>query len=95
MARAEATVLGMPELPEVETIRRQLEPLLRGAVIIDADAHWSDKFAPALDAVGSQIVEIRRRGKYLLFDLDHEVPKGSLAFGRFVGHGQKKKPRSR
>lgn len=60
----------MPELPEVETIRRQLEPLLRGAVIIDADAHWSDKFAPALDAVGSQIVEIRRRGKYLLFGLD-------------------------
>lgn len=60
----------MPELPEVETIRRQLEPLLRGAVVLAADAHWSDKFTPALEVVGSAIVEIDRRGKYLLFALD-------------------------
>ncbi len=60
----------MPELPEVETIRRQLDPVLRNASIIDADAHWSDKFTPALEAVGSSIVEVRRRGKYLVFELD-------------------------
>ena len=60
----------MPELPEVETIRRQLEPKLIDAAIVDAGAHWSAKFTPALDAVGTEIVSARRRGKYLLFDLD-------------------------
>ena len=64
----------MPELPEVETIRRQLEPRVVGASIADAGAHWSDKFAPAVEAVGGEIIGARRRGKYLLFDLDHEVP---------------------
>ena len=60
----------MPELPEVETIRRQLAPKLIDAAIVDAGAHWSAKFTPALDAVGTEIVGTRRRGKYLLFDLD-------------------------
>ena len=60
----------MPELPEVETIRRQLAPKLIDAAIVDAGAHWSAKFTPALDAVGTEIVGARRRGKYLLFDLD-------------------------
>ncbi len=60
----------MPELPEVETIRRQLEPLLRGAEITDATAHWSEKFSPAMDAIGTSIEGVERRGKYLLFVLD-------------------------
>jgi formamidopyrimidine-DNA glycosylase len=64
----------VPELPEVETIRQQLEARVVGASIADAGAHWSDKFAPAIDAVGGEIVGARRRGKYLLFELDHEVP---------------------
>lgn len=59
----------MPELPEVETIRQQLEPRLVGTEIVDAGSHWSAKFTSALDAVGSQIIAVRRRGKYLLFDL--------------------------
>ncbi|MFT7473757.1 MAG: formamidopyrimidine-DNA glycosylase [Verrucomicrobiales bacterium] len=65
----------MPELPEVETIRRQLDPALANAEITGADSHWSDKFNPALDAVGSTILGVRRRGKYLIFDLhdDHEL----------------------
>ncbi len=62
----------MPELPEVETIRRQLDPLVTGAVIVAADSHWSDKFTPALDAVGATITGINRRGKYLLFQLDDD-----------------------
>jgi formamidopyrimidine-DNA glycosylase len=60
----------MPELPEVETIRRQLAPLIQGAVIVGADTHWSSKFTPALDAVGATILNLSRRGKYLLFELD-------------------------
>ena len=59
----------MPELPEVETIRRQLDPQLANAEITNGDAHWSDKFSPALDTIGSTITGVRRRGKYLLFDL--------------------------
>ena len=63
----------MPELPEVETIRRQLDPQLTNAEVTGGDAHWSDKFSPALDAVGSTITAVRRRGKYLLFDLVTET----------------------
>ena len=59
----------MPELPEVETIRRQLTPHLTGAEIIDAGSHWSTKFTPAVEAVGHEVVGTRRRGKYLLVDL--------------------------
>jgi len=62
----------MPELPEVETIRRQLEPKLIDAVIVDAGSHWSDKFTPALEAVDGQVVALRRRGKYLVFSLRHD-----------------------
>lgn len=60
----------MPELPEVETIRRQLDPQLRNSEIVDADSHPSNKFSPALDAIGSTITGVGRRGKYLLFGLD-------------------------
>lgn len=65
----------MPELPEVETVRRQLQPLVVGRTIVDASGHPSSKFAPAVEAAGRTIVEVRRRGKYLLLDLDdgHEL----------------------
>lgn len=59
----------MPELPEVETIRRQLTPRLTGAEIVDAGSHWSAKFTPAIDAIGHEITGTRRRGKYLIIDL--------------------------
>ena len=60
----------MPELPEVETVRQQLEPRLVGRAVVDAGSHWSDKFTPALDAVGTEVVDLRRRGKYLIAGLD-------------------------
>ncbi len=59
----------MPELPEVETIRAQLDPLLRGARITGAWSFPSAKFTDAQLAVGGRITEVRRRGKYLLIDL--------------------------
>jgi len=62
----------MPELPEVETIRRELEPQIVGATITDATAHPSDKFQPARDAVGGRFTASRRRGKYLLLELHDE-----------------------
>ncbi len=60
----------MPELPEVETVRQGLEPLVRGRRIVDASHHPSAKFTGAADAVGRAIDGIGRRGKYLLVHLD-------------------------
>jgi formamidopyrimidine-DNA glycosylase len=60
----------VPELPEVETIRRQLAGLVAGAVVDAADAHPSAKFNQAPKAVGGRFTDVGRRGKYLLFSLD-------------------------
>jgi formamidopyrimidine-DNA glycosylase len=60
----------VPELPEVETIRRQLAARLPGARIVDAGAHPSPKFAGAVDALGATVTAVNRRGKYLLAPLD-------------------------
>ena len=60
----------MPELPEVETVRRALEPLVAGRRITDAWGHPSAKFISAVEAVGPTIDDVRRRGKYLLLGLD-------------------------
>jgi formamidopyrimidine-DNA glycosylase len=60
----------MPELPEVETVRRELEPWVSGRTITAASHHPSAKFMQASDAVGATIECVGRRGKYLIFDLD-------------------------
>jgi formamidopyrimidine-DNA glycosylase len=69
----------MPELPEVETIRRQLAPLVEGRTLESMeilDPRWSRPLAPEEleDAlVGRRIEELGRRGKYLLWSLDGDV----------------------
>ncbi|HEX2072125.1 MAG TPA: bifunctional DNA-formamidopyrimidine glycosylase/DNA-(apurinic or apyrimidinic site) lyase [Thermoleophilaceae bacterium] len=69
----------MPELPEVETIRRQLAPRLEGRRIEHVevlDARWSEPAAPdeVADAIeGRQILTLGRRGKYFDFALEGEV----------------------
>ncbi|MCC5950292.1 MAG: bifunctional DNA-formamidopyrimidine glycosylase/DNA-(apurinic or apyrimidinic site) lyase [Nitriliruptoraceae bacterium] len=62
----------MPELPEVESVRRQLVPELTGRRIVDAwyDAHPHARLTEVALAVGHRIVEVRRRGKFLLLPLD-------------------------
>jgi formamidopyrimidine-DNA glycosylase len=60
----------LPELPEVETIRRQLEPVLAGRTVVDAGSLDSPKFTPARGVVGRRFVSLGRRGKYLLAPLD-------------------------
>ena len=59
----------MPELPEVETVRRGLEPLLTGRTVVLAGSHPSLRFQAAADATGSTISAVQRRGKYLLIAL--------------------------
>jgi formamidopyrimidine-DNA glycosylase len=69
----------MPELPEVETVRRQLEPALRGSTISAIeilDPRWCAPLAPAslADAVlGRRVRALRRRGKHLDWVLDQEI----------------------
>lgn len=60
----------MPELPEVETVRRGLEPLVVGRCLVAAWGHPSARFAGAAQAAGARIDAVGRRGKYLLVDLD-------------------------
>ncbi|MCB0989890.1 MAG: bifunctional DNA-formamidopyrimidine glycosylase/DNA-(apurinic or apyrimidinic site) lyase [Acidimicrobiales bacterium] len=59
----------MPELPEVETVRRGLEPGLVGRTIVGARCTTNRKFTSAPDAVGAQIESVARRGKYLIVGL--------------------------
>jgi formamidopyrimidine-DNA glycosylase len=62
----------VPELPEVETIRRQLAPRITGRTIVAAAAHASPKFAPATGAFTHRVVSVGRRGKYLIAGLDRD-----------------------
>jgi formamidopyrimidine-DNA glycosylase len=69
----------MPELPEVETIRRQLAPLIEGRRlerIEILDARWSRPIAPSeLSAAleGRRIDSLDRRGKYLVWNFTDDV----------------------
>jgi formamidopyrimidine-DNA glycosylase len=68
----------MPELPEVETIRRQLAPHLEGRTIADArilDPRWTRPDPPAAveaELQGAVIEQIGRAGKYLIWSLSDE-----------------------
>src|SRR3954468_19266033 len=65
----------MPELPEVETIRRHLAPHVEGRTLERLeihDARWSLPLAPAEleQAVeGREVERLGRRGKYLVWEL--------------------------
>ncbi len=56
----------MPELPEVETIRRDLAPRLVDRAIRQSGSHWSTKFTPATEVDRYRFVELNRRGKFLI-----------------------------
>ncbi len=83
----------MPELPEVEVTRRSFAAAIAGARIVSV---WMGKplrwpIGCALDSlVGRQVLGVRRRGKYLLIDLDqgmlllHLGMSGSLAFAQVL-----------
>lgn len=64
----------MPELPEVETVRRGLAPVMEGAVITRADVNRPDLRWPFPDHMaarlsGQKVERLRRRSKYILADL--------------------------
>ena len=65
----------MPELPEVETVRRGLEPTLKGARLVRVQANRPDLRFPLPEGfvqrlTGARIEDLQRRAKYLLAPLD-------------------------
>ena len=88
----------MPELPEVETVRRTLLPRVTGlritnVVVRDGRLRAGvDKRRLAAVSDGRAIVDVRRRSKYLLFDLEGEgvllVHLGMTGRLRFVPRGE-------
>src|ERR1700757_317882 len=64
----------MPELPEVETVRRGLQPVMEGSKILRAEARRKDlRFPFQKDFVarltGQTVTGLGRRAKYLMADL--------------------------
>src|ERR671922_639632 len=78
----------MPELPEVESVRRQLDPELRGRRVV---AVWTDeqrRFHRPDRLLGRTVQAVGRRGKFLICPLDaglelvlHLGMTGSFHFG--------------
>ena len=68
----------MPELPEVETIRRQLAPHLEGRTFTSVeirDFRWTLPAPPELIAAeltGARVQRLGRLGKYLIWELDSD-----------------------
>lgn len=65
----------MPELPEVETVRRGLAPVMEGVKIAKAEVNRPDLRWPFPDGMadrltGKTVLGLRRRSKYILADLD-------------------------
>lgn len=64
----------MPELPEVETVKRGLEQLIIGKVIGSVEHDWPKSF-PNTEAdvrqslIGAKVIGVRRRAKVLIIDL--------------------------
>src|SRR5258708_39601697 len=73
--------LSMPELPEVETTRRGLLPHVvgrhvHGVVVRNASLRWPVTRGLERKLRDRKILDIRRRGKYLLFDIGGGRPPG-------------------
>ena len=91
----------MPELPEVETVRRGLQPVMEGSKIVKAEARRKDlRFPFQKDFVarltGQTVTGLGRRAKYLMADLAsgdvllmHLGMSGSF---RVVNDGDQKTP---
>ncbi|HEV7774301.1 MAG TPA: bifunctional DNA-formamidopyrimidine glycosylase/DNA-(apurinic or apyrimidinic site) lyase [Conexibacter sp.] len=69
----------MPELPEVETVRRQLAPRLEGRMLIVyrvSDPRWTAPRGPNEvlgPLVGRRVERLDRRGKYLIAEFEDEL----------------------
>jgi formamidopyrimidine-DNA glycosylase len=92
----------MPELPEVETVRRGLEPWLTGATITKVQLNRKDLRFPFPEGLvsaleGQRVEHVGRRAKYLLMTLSSGKTLlshlGMTGSWRFAEHGIDKPPR--
>ena len=96
----------MPELPEVETVRRGLAELLPGRVVARTVVFDSPKSFPNAPAdveqflYGARVTAVRRRAKVLMIDLDtryslvvHLKMTGQLVFRQSSRHGARVSPK--
>ena len=88
----------MPELPEVEVTRLSFAPAIQGALVLFASLGKALRWplgCPATALAGRRVQGVRRRGKYLLLDLDqgllllHLGMSGSLRFEHAPGEAGK------
>ena len=69
----------MPELPEVETVKRALQPRVVDLTITNVLVHFEKMIKTHAEAefkaalVGQTVRDVKRRGKYLIFELDDYV----------------------
>ncbi|CYW79027.1 formamidopyrimidine-DNA glycosylase [Streptococcus suis] len=68
----------LPELPEVETVRRGLNRLVKGKVISKVEVTYAPMIKTGVDAfcqdlIGQEILDVDRGGKYLLIYLTDHV----------------------
>jgi formamidopyrimidine-DNA glycosylase len=77
----------VPELPEVESVRRQLAPELTGRRVIAVwwDAHPHARLSDLELLAGRRIEDVRRRGKYLLCPLDPDPDGDELELVLHLG----------
>ena len=87
----------MPELPEVETVRRGLNKFIVGRTIRDItvlneksfDASASDRAA----LIGARVVGVRRRGKLLIIDLNNPTGSATPTHLPLTGEDKNSEPR--
>lgn len=65
----------MPELPEVETVVRELRSYLPGRTVKKVSVYWHKSFVNecAEKPEGQTVLSLSRRGKYILISLEHSV----------------------
>ncbi len=95
----------MPELPEVETVRRGLETILLGAkidnvIVRHRGLRWPIASEFEAQLAGLTLIQIERRSKYLLFRLSGGNSVGTLLAhlgmtGSFVAHREDTLPTAR
>lgn len=83
----------MPELPEVETVRKGLENLVLGKEIKEVQVFWGKIIeSPEVDSfkvslIGEKIEKMERRGKYLIFKLtNYDMVSHLRMEGKFEYH---------
>lgn len=89
----------MPELPEVETVRRTLEKLVVGKTIKAVEVRWpkiikqpDDHQIFITEIIGETVHGIGRRGKFLMFYLDHYTLVSHLRMEGKYGLYSKEEP---